>query len=291
MIALAGHCGLLLLPLAGSLSAQCNATVQFPQDPVEASQSVDTVLITDMQNAGQYAVITNLSLGQDYVFTADPADYITVRDVYDSSIVLDHGTSPLTYATGTGPDLVAVHIHLAVPACGTDAVPRVTTVHCATCTNPPAAGINTADPGATLEVDGKILVGSDSRAAEAGMIRWNSSNSDFEGYDGSKWRSLTKSESTWGTLQPDAVVENDKLTASDGSDSTSFGRSVSVSGDYAVVGAHLDNDQGAAYIFKRDGNEHFRLEAVSRPEAFRSACMKAHKIYVGVQKAVAAGAA
>ncbi len=46
-----------------------------------------------------------------------------------------------------------------------------------------------------------------------------------------------------------------KLLASDGDSSDFFGCSVSISGDYAVVGAYQDDDYyaGAAYIFKRDG--------------------------------------
>ena len=48
-----------------------------------------------------------------------------------------------------------------------------------------------------------------------------------------------------------------KITASDGAADDKFGRSVAISGDYAVVGALLDDDAGAgsgsAYIFKRDG--------------------------------------
>jgi hypothetical protein len=48
-----------------------------------------------------------------------------------------------------------------------------------------------------------------------------------------------------------------KLTASDGAAYGYFGRSVSVSGDYAIVGAMDGNgnvtDSGSAYIFKRDG--------------------------------------
>ena len=34
----------------------------------------------------------------------------------------------------------------------------------------------------------------------------------------------------------------------------SFGYSVSISGDYAIVGAHSDGDSGSAYIFKKDGD-------------------------------------
>ena len=48
-----------------------------------------------------------------------------------------------------------------------------------------------------------------------------------------------------------------KLTASDGATDDWFGRSVAISGDYAVVGAYCDGgagrDSGSAYIFKRDG--------------------------------------
>ncbi len=51
--------------------------------------------------------------------------------------------------------------------------------------------------------------------------------------------------------------EQDKFTAGDAKDSDSFGYSVAVSGDYAVIGAEnhdTDNksDAGAAYVFKRD---------------------------------------
>jgi len=48
-----------------------------------------------------------------------------------------------------------------------------------------------------------------------------------------------------------------KLLASDGAAVDLFGRSVSISGDYAVVGAYFDDDNGSnsgsAYVFKRTG--------------------------------------
>ncbi|GBC62267.1 hypothetical protein DENIS_3236 [Desulfonema ishimotonii] len=51
-----------------------------------------------------------------------------------------------------------------------------------------------------------------------------------------------------------------KLTASDGEQGDIFGSSVSVSGDYAIVGAYYDKDEddplnpyGSAYVFYRDG--------------------------------------
>jgi hypothetical protein len=52
-------------------------------------------------------------------------------------------------------------------------------------------------------------------------------------------------------------LEQDKLLASDGAERDWFGLSVSIDGDYAIVGAYLDDDNGehsgSAYIFKRSG--------------------------------------
>ncbi|MDH3268698.1 MAG: T9SS type A sorting domain-containing protein, partial [Ignavibacteria bacterium] len=49
-------------------------------------------------------------------------------------------------------------------------------------------------------------------------------------------------------------IEEQKLTASDGAEDDDFGGSVSISGDYAIVGAEWDDGgQGSAYIFRRNG--------------------------------------
>ena len=53
--------------------------------------------------------------------------------------------------------------------------------------------------------------------------------------------------------------EEAKILASDGAIGDWFGASVSISGEYAIVGAPLDDDKGAdsgsVYIFKRNGNQ------------------------------------
>jgi len=49
-------------------------------------------------------------------------------------------------------------------------------------------------------------------------------------------------------------IEEKKLTASDGTAGEQFGSSVSISEDYAIVGASADDGKGAAYIFRRDGS-------------------------------------
>jgi len=52
-------------------------------------------------------------------------------------------------------------------------------------------------------------------------------------------------------------AEKQKLTASDGSELDGFGVSVSISGEYAIVGSYYDDDNGpysgSVYIFKREG--------------------------------------
>ncbi|MCP4352313.1 MAG: hypothetical protein GY795_43195, partial [Desulfobacterales bacterium] len=55
-----------------------------------------------------------------------------------------------------------------------------------------------------------------------------------------------------------------KLTASDGAMYDCLGNSVSISGDYAIVGAKGNDDNGSVYIFKRDGTtwiQHTKLTA------------------------------
>ena len=56
----------------------------------------------------------------------------------------------------------------------------------------------------------------------------------------------------------EAWIKLDKIVADDGEEYDSFGISVSISGDYAIVGADGEDDggsyTGAAYIFKQEGN-------------------------------------
>ncbi|MCH8927549.1 MAG: FG-GAP repeat protein, partial [Candidatus Marinimicrobia bacterium] len=54
-----------------------------------------------------------------------------------------------------------------------------------------------------------------------------------------------------------AQISEFKITAADGAERDNFGGSVSISGDYAVLGAPFDDDNGlssgSAYVFKRSG--------------------------------------
>jgi FG-GAP repeat len=130
------------------------------------------------------------------------------------------------------------------------------TVHYTSQVIKPKVGINNSTPSQTLDIAGKLKLGNDVNAPEAGTIRWNTINHDFEGFNGTEWMSFTKNDGgNWGSS---TITENQQGLAMDGATNDQFGTSVSISGDYAIVGAYLKNigsnsDQGQAYIFKRTG--------------------------------------
>jgi len=65
-------------------------------------------------------------------------------------------------------------------------------------------------------------------------------------------------------------TEQAKLTASDGTPDAKFGCSVSISGDYAIVGAWGDDDtgidRGSAYVFYRSGNNWIEQAKLTAPD-------------------------
>jgi hypothetical protein len=67
-----------------------------------------------------------------------------------------------------------------------------------------------------------------------------------------------------------AWTEQAKITASDGTEDDRFGKSVAISGDYAVVSAYWDDDagsdSGSAYIFKRDGTGWDTSSSATEPD-------------------------
>jgi hypothetical protein len=110
-----------------------------------------------------------------------------------------------------------------------------------------------------VEVAGSISIGDDEDSnPKVGTIRWNDATQDFEGYTGTAWKSLTKDKNVFGNA--DIMynsTESNKLTASDAAPVHNFGYSVSISGDYAIIGALFANgnepNSGSAYVFVRSG--------------------------------------
>jgi hypothetical protein len=85
--------------------------------------------------------------------------------------------------------------------------------------------------------------------------------SEWDNYQGGAYVFVKAADGTW--------TQQAKLTALDGADSDSFGASVAVSGDTAVIGAYYDNDNGyasgSAYVFIRDANGTWTQQAKLLP--------------------------
>jgi hypothetical protein len=107
-------------------------------------------------------------------------------------------------------------------------------------------GIGNSNPLEKLHINGAMIVGNTTNN-NTGTVRFNSSNNDFEGYDGSQWRSFT---ATGDALPPIAD------TSINISNSGQLGFSVDVNNEFAVAGAPFDDiggnaDQGSITIYKK----------------------------------------
>lgn len=67
-------------------------------------------------------------------------------------------------------------------------------------------GVGTDTPNQELDVDGKIKISNDGRTPTAGTIRYTTVTDDFEGYDGTEWKSLTEQKSNGTPSDPVAYV-------------------------------------------------------------------------------------
>jgi hypothetical protein len=242
-----------------SIFSQCTNEIQNPPLNIQLPY-IDTVdTLSTITEAGHYLLLEGLASGQSYQFSSSVAtDYLTLRDVTTGTLLV-HGTSPVTYNVISGFNSIFINVN--TPTCGSESIPRTITSFCATCDpDPPKVGVNTTSPVSTLDVNGTLKLGSSVHGPVKGMIRWNDDISDFEGYNGSKWISLTKTNNQWGALPSTNSLESNKIDASDADTGSEFGNSVSANGDYIIVGCSSDDtdsalDKGAAYIFKKMGNK------------------------------------
>lgn len=256
-------CALTAIVPISVCSAQCINTSQYPADNVVASSLTDTVVVSTSQWAGDFYNLAQLSLGKTYRFiSSNPADYFSIRDAYDPTLLLAHGPTPLNFTVvSTGQDLVSVHINLQTPPCGTENVNRTTKVVCNNCTPYPATtGINTPEAKSILDVGGEIKVDSIQNPPKAGMIHWNPTLKDFQGYDGIKWKSLTGTQAEWGIGSQAVSQENQSMQIAVQTFPIQLGGAVAISGNFAAVGARNEkinnnNGQGAVYFYYFNGTE------------------------------------
>lgn len=126
-------------------------------------------------------------------------------------------------------------------------------------------GVGVANPVEKLDVAGGIKLGNTSNTA-AGTIRWNEVRSDFEGYNGKVWVSLTGGKGAWGNQQSFAT-ENaaSQLSLTHGTGTllgTNLGYSMGISGNLLVAGASGNhgsssgpNFTGSLHVFYYDGSK------------------------------------
>jgi len=104
-----------------------------------------------------------------------------------------------------------------------------------------AGDMNTDDYGSAVAISGNyFLVGAPGENSDEGAVY-------VYQYNGTTWENMQK------------------LTASDGADDDKFGKSVSIKGDYAIVGAPQSLGPGKAYIFQFDGSSWNEIEIVTDP--------------------------
>jgi hypothetical protein len=104
-------------------------------------------------------------------------------------------------------------------------------------------GIGTITPLQTLDVNGGLRIGETSTAS-TGSIRWNETKSDFEGYNGVAWVSLTGGKGKWGdqaTFSTENEASQISLVYGD-KPGTLLGWDIEGNGDWIVAGAFRDAD-------------------------------------------------
>ena len=119
-------------------------------------------------------------------------------------------------------------------------------------------GIGVSNPNEKLVVDGAIKLGENNDDNPMpGTIRWNECASDFEGYDGSRWRSLTTQSQFLGKpVFSYSATENINIPAPEESFGQALGFSVSISEDFAIVGDYLDvNYKGLVRFYEKFGDQ------------------------------------
>ncbi|MCB0646975.1 MAG: FG-GAP repeat protein [Saprospiraceae bacterium] len=259
--------------MSGTLTGQCTSPDKemFPYEDVIASQVKDTQIISNKSYPGSYFVMRDLKVNHTYRFVSSVAgDYFTIRNRYTKAL-LAHGLSPINFTASFSLDVIAVHIHTSSPPCGESYEERTTVSICTTCPEPEGkVGVNNNQPKATLDITGRIRVGDNLESPVAGSIRWNQVVKDFEGFNGTKWLSLTKANAdSFGKVSSTNISANKILRDGFGKFGDSFGFSVAIYGDYAAIGSPFDDiastdDKGSVFIFHKvesDWQYHAKITA------------------------------
>ena len=111
-------------------------------------------------------------------------------------------------------------------------------------------GIGTGSPSQVLEVNGAIKVSDANASPGAGTIRYNPATKDFEGFDGTRWKSLTANDNS-------PAPKDFPNTDANSHASDNMGYAVKMWEDYVFVGAPnydvgANANQGAVKIYHKN---------------------------------------
>lgn len=114
-------------------------------------------------------------------------------------------------------------------------------------------------PADALLIYNTASAGSGINAVAPGFYHWQSSISRWVAISSATTSNNTAGFGGWGDCSVQNVSGYNPVVASDGADGDNFGSSVSISGNFAIIGAHNDNNLngtsnvGSAYIFFFNG--------------------------------------
>ena len=139
-----------------------------------------------------------------------------------------------------------------------------------------SVGIGTETPTQKLDVNGGLRIGN-TNTANTGAIRWNETKSDFEGYNGAAWVSLTGGKGKWGD-QASYSTENDGTNiylVSSQTPSIELGRDIDAEGEWLLVGCYRDGvpllpthfAAGSIRLLKRNGDDWIQQSSAYDPDA------------------------
>lgn len=242
----------LILP-AGDNYTITNVTIAYSMTALGGGWKSDQRSKIKLENNGSAESADALGLGN-----------LPGLQTYSRSIAIANGIYP--GGTELNFQLFANRIFDGVPGCNTntnkvDAGSWTITVFFSNVITNPKVGINTPAPRAAMDINGSIILGEENTPPVAGTIRWNQANKDFEGYNGTRWLSLTQKEIAGSLVLAYAKeYQNSGILGGGGGDY--FGNSVSINGEYAVIGAKFKSiGKGRAYIFNRNDGSFWNQQA------------------------------
>lgn len=248
------------------LHGQCLNNSNFPATLFVAPSNYDTLTVSTQTFGGDYARAHQFISGETYRFTSSRADDLITIRTFDRDSVLAFGTQPLDYTIASD---TAITIHVNPPDCSIQLINRTTKIIHVNIPDLPNVGINTADPLASLDVNGSLRIASDFNPPVAGMLRFNPDTQDFEGYDGSKWRSFSKPSAIWGQQLAPTAGPSAELTLPNLGFGAQYGREIDIDDTWLAIAAPFEQNgqnpqEGSVYMLQMEnGNYTIRQKLVA----------------------------